>query len=258
MKKSHPYAALQTLGIILIVLLPAGLLADLERGKDNILSSPTMLWPRFSLTEHAAERKLIIKSQDFRGLEKISGEKVKVYVATAHICNNPDPEVLAYLVHPDYCGSHGCALSIYKRRGNTLLHLKGILMNIDVEKGKAQLRFGIVNSETNTCKDIVVNGNVWRTFGLHDWAPDLNGLYASNYEKFWSVWNFLKKKAVSCEKSSATSEFLLEAVMLRGAEVTEANAEVIEQLSIEKPGCILNGLAELKPEDQEVVLIFFC
>jgi hypothetical protein len=89
-------------------------------------------------------------------------------------------------------------------------------------------------------------------------STDLKQLHASDYEAFWKQWNKSKEKALTCKDQPATSEFLSNAVIMLGnAEVEEANAEVIEELCLEKPRCILEALIRMKKDEQDKLLRFF-
>ena len=87
---------------------------------------------------------------------------------------------------------------------------------------------------------------------------DLNALYHSDYKKFWSRWNANKDIATSCTDSKATRVFLSEAVETLGkAEVSEANAKVIEELCLKKPRCFLDAIVLLSEAKQRNVLNVF-
>lgn len=89
-------------------------------------------------------------------------------------------------------------------------------------------------------------------------SADLNQLYASDYEGFWKQWNKSKEKALTCKDYPATSKFLSNAVMMLGnAEVSEANAEVIETMCLDKPTCLLESLLKMKTEEQDKIFKFF-
>ena len=89
-------------------------------------------------------------------------------------------------------------------------------------------------------------------------SADLNQLYATDYKVFWKQWNELKEKALSCKDHAAMSKFLSNAlIMLRNAEVSEANAEVIEATCLNKPICLLESLLRMKTEEQDEILKFF-
>jgi hypothetical protein len=87
---------------------------------------------------------------------------------------------------------------------------------------------------------------------------DLNALYHSDYKKFWSRWNAYKNAATSCTDLKATGGFLSEAVETIGnVEVSEANAEVIENLCLKNPKCFLNAIVLLSDANQRKVLSQF-
>lgn len=89
-------------------------------------------------------------------------------------------------------------------------------------------------------------------------AEDLNSLYRDNYEAFFSRWKAQAKLATNCTDTAATARFLADAVeMLGNSEVTEENAEVIEELCIDQPACLLKALDSLPPSQQERVIRFY-
>jgi hypothetical protein len=89
-------------------------------------------------------------------------------------------------------------------------------------------------------------------------ASDLDQLYASDYETFWKQWSKSKEKALTCKDHATMPKFLSDAIiMLRNAEVSEANAKVIEKLCLEKPKCLLETLIKMKTEEQDKLVRFF-
>jgi hypothetical protein len=89
-------------------------------------------------------------------------------------------------------------------------------------------------------------------------AADLNELYLSDYDSFWKQWRETKEKAMSCTDPDATAKFLSNATKtLQNAEVTEANAQSIEKLALEKPLCLLDSIEKLRAEEQNQIVRFF-
>lgn len=89
-------------------------------------------------------------------------------------------------------------------------------------------------------------------------SADLNQLYASDSKAFWVQWNKSKDKAISCKDYNAMSRFLSDAIITLGnAEVSEANAQIIEQLCMNNPKCVLEALLRLRPEQQNEIIRFF-
>lgn len=89
-------------------------------------------------------------------------------------------------------------------------------------------------------------------------STDLNQLYASDYKAFWKQWNESKEKALNCKDHAAMPKFLSNAlIMLQNAEVSEANAEVIETTCLNNPTCLLESLLKMKNEEQDKTLKFF-
>ena len=90
------------------------------------------------------------------------------------------------------------------------------------------------------------------------YAVDLNRLYESDYDSFWTKWRDAEKKAMSCTDYDMTARFLSNAILMLGnAEVSEANAKSVERLSLEKPRCLLESIQKLSAEDQIKFVKFF-
>jgi hypothetical protein len=87
---------------------------------------------------------------------------------------------------------------------------------------------------------------------------DLNRLYHEDHTAFFERWETQARLAATCAQLDSTSRFLREAVeMLGNSEVTEANAELIERLCVERPDCFLRALYSLPSGDQDRLLAFF-
>ena len=81
---------------------------------------------------------------------------------------------------------------------------------------------------------------------------DLNAFYSMDYDGFWKHWNKVKNDAISCTDPQKTSVFFSNALETLGnAEVSEANAEVIENLAVTAPECFLKGLHRQIKKNQE-------
>lgn len=81
---------------------------------------------------------------------------------------------------------------------------------------------------------------------------DLNTFYATDYDGFWEHWNKVKDDAISCTDPRKMSTFFSNALETLGnAEVTEANARVIENLAVIAPECFLTGLHRQTKKNQE-------
>jgi hypothetical protein len=77
-----------------------------------------------------------------------------------------------------------------------------------------------------------------------------NDLYSQDYEEFWKYWGQLKSTALQCSYPNEMAKFLTLAVeMLGNAEVTEANAEEVENQLLLNASCVLNGLSILPDEN---------
>lgn len=89
-------------------------------------------------------------------------------------------------------------------------------------------------------------------------AADLNELYASDYDAFWTIWNKAETRAKKCNNYDETAKFISEALTtLINAEVTEANSKAIENITFKKPKCLLEALLRLKAEEREIALSKF-
>ena len=89
-------------------------------------------------------------------------------------------------------------------------------------------------------------------------AADLNQLYHSDYDAFWKQWREAEAKAMSCTDHDATAKFLSNAITTLGnTEVSEANAESIEKLSLNDPACLLESIQRLQAEEQNKIVGFF-
>ena len=87
---------------------------------------------------------------------------------------------------------------------------------------------------------------------------DLNAFYSMDYDGFWKHWNKVKNDAVSCTDPQKTSTFFSNAIETLGnAEVSEANAEVIEELALKSPECLLQGLSGQLVENQFKFIKYF-
>jgi len=124
------------------------------------INSGNIVWPLFSLTDYKQERSLLRKiwRKDFDEMELLFNENVKVYIASVDLCGNKYKEIIAYFIHPAYCGSHGCTLLIYKwvNRKFSLID-PPLLSFIDIDIEGNQRNFGVLTITQRECKDIVVN-----------------------------------------------------------------------------------------------------
>ncbi|MBW1984801.1 MAG: hypothetical protein JRI53_08775 [Deltaproteobacteria bacterium] len=89
-------------------------------------------------------------------------------------------------------------------------------------------------------------------------SDDLNKLYSKDYDGFWEHWERIKNEAVSCDDPQKTSLYFSNALETLGnAEVSEANGEVIENLALKNPECLLRGLEGKPIENQRKFIKFF-
>ena len=82
--------------------------------------------------------------------------------------------------------------------------------------------------------------------------------FASTDTEYWSDWHKKSKTASACSSTKSVSVFLKSAISnLGNAERTEANAEVIENLVIEKTNCFNSALSKLSKTDCAQIVKFF-
>ena len=86
-------------------------------------------------------------------------------------------------------------------------------------------------------------------------AGDFAHFYESDHDGFWKQWTIIKDAAITCTDEKETGKYLSSTVTtLRIVEVSEANAEIIENLALEDPRCLLNGLAKLTDENAFIII----
>ncbi len=84
-------------------------------------------------------------------------------------------------------------------------------------------------------------------------AEELQDLYAIDNAAFWSRWNQEKTAALTCDSIPTTSRFIAEAVAdFSGSEVDEANANVIESLTLANSDCLMRAVAVLPSTDRTI------
>lgn len=86
-------------------------------------------------------------------------------------------------------------------------------------------------------------------------AEDLSEVYKKDYRKFWDIWSKHRDNFKACESVESSKKFLEIALSTLGnAEVSEANSEVIEEVSLNKPKCLLEAIVSLAESGQERIL----
>ncbi len=81
---------------------------------------------------------------------------------------------------------------------------------------------------------------------------------AGEYEQYWDTWHKNAKLIRQCQSEKKVQLFLQNSIYdLGNAERTEANAEVIETIILDKPTCFLSALSALSQENCKTVVKFF-
>jgi len=107
-------------------------------------------------------------------------------------------------------------------------------------------------------KTLIIALNILLTSVVISYAGDLNDLYAKDYGAFFKQWEHKKQQAITCKSAKDTALFLTDALTMKGnAEVSEANAEVIENLILTNPTCFLDGLHSLSLKKRDRILSDF-
>ena len=89
-------------------------------------------------------------------------------------------------------------------------------------------------------------------------AESPSNLYLRDHKSYFRQWEKKKEKTVSCISPKNTAAFLSEATdMWMNAEVSEGNAEVIENLIMKNPKCFLEGLRKLSVRKQRYIISNF-
>ena len=94
--------------------------------------------------------------------------------------------------------------------------------------------------------------------GSNAFAESPDDLYLRDYKAYFQQWEKKKERAISCTSPKSTAAFLSEATdMWMNAEVSEGNAEVIENLIMKNPKCFLDGLRRLTVVKQRQIITYF-
>jgi hypothetical protein len=81
---------------------------------------------------------------------------------------------------------------------------------------------------------------------------------AGEYDQYWDQWHQNRKEVEQCLSEKKVTLFLHEAISnLGNAERAEANAEVIENVILNRPTCFLKALSSLPHEQCKTAVRFF-
>ncbi len=124
-------------------------------------------WLVFSSTKYQRERELVIRHEHVTRNYLKGGSPL--YIALADLNDDGNPEVFAYMaLGGGYCGTMGCPMNFYQRKGQKLAPLfwDGFLIYIDIDKKGHQKVLGILPTKTMGWHDIALyDSTVWKWNG---------------------------------------------------------------------------------------------